>query len=76
MTPFSIISPGTYVLLKGPDGKSVNAQVLWANIGPRGHITYDVVWWSGSTRQNCCVDSSEVETLSPSVDKAPVVYRE
>lgn len=55
-----IFEPGTDVFM-GPE--SVKATVLTATIGIGGMVTYEVVWWSGSSRNVAVVAACELHSV-------------
>lgn len=67
-----IIPIGAPVRLKAA-GIPVPAQVTAATIREGGKVTYEVVWWTGTTREQQWVESCEIEP--DAADRTAIGFR-
>lgn len=54
----SVFAIGTTVI-----AGSVTAKIKTISIGERGRVEYEVVWWSGETRNSAWVAEMEIQPL-------------
>ena len=61
----TVIRPGGNAFMRLPPGEPIEVMVTAVNVRPDLHVTYEVVWLAGQSRNVCWVEACELSHDAP-----------